>query len=108
MSPLNQRFPGDSRPHVEVLLNGVSVDFLIATGTSLSVISEEIYKSIPNHQSLKSAPVETGLKLSAASGHLIKIVGCFKFHLRFRFRFRFLFHIYSSVQSIVLLPFHHS
>ena len=42
VAPLNQRSPHDSRPHVEVHLNGISLDFLIDTGASLSVISEEI------------------------------------------------------------------
>ena len=81
MAPLNQRSPHDSRPHIEVHLNGIKVDFLIDTGASLSVISEEIYRSIPEHRSLKSVPVEPGLKLSAASGHLIEIVGRYRFHL---------------------------
>ena len=81
MAPLNQRSPNDSRPHVEVLMNGVSVDFLIDTGASLSVISEEIFRSIPDFRSLKNVPVEPGLKLSAASGHPIEIVGRFRFRL---------------------------
>ena len=81
VAPLNQRSPHDSRPHVEVQLNGVTVNFLIDTGASLSVISEEIYRSIPDYRSLKSVPVEPGLQLSAASGHLIEIVGRFKFRL---------------------------
>ena len=81
MAPLNQRSPHDSRPHIEVHLNGIKVDFLIDTGASLSVISEEIYRSIPEYRSLKSVPVEPGLKLSAASGHLIEIVGRFRFRL---------------------------
>ena len=75
VSPLNHRRPNDLRPHVQVLLNGIPVDFLIDTGASLSVISEEIYSSIEDYRSLKSVPVEPGLKLSAASGHLIEIVG---------------------------------
>ena len=50
-------------------------------GASLSVISEEIFRSIPDFRSLKSVPVEPGLKLSAASGHPIEIVGRFKFRL---------------------------
>ena len=45
VAPLNQRSPHDSRPHIEVHLNGIKVDFLIDTGASLSVISEEIYRS---------------------------------------------------------------
>ena len=49
VSPLNHRHPNDLRPHVEVLLNGVPVDFLIDTGASLSVILEEIYSSIENY-----------------------------------------------------------
>ena len=81
VSPLNHRHPSDLRPHVEVLLNGVSVDFLIDTGASLSVISEEIFSSISNYRSLKSVPVEPGLKLSAASGHPIELVGRFRFRL---------------------------
>ena len=80
VSPLNHRCPNDLRPHVQVLLNGIPVDFLIDTGASLSVISEEIYSSI-ELSSLKSVPVEPGLKLSAASGHLIEIVGRYRFHL---------------------------
>ena len=81
VSPLNHRHPSDLRPHVEVLLNGVSVDFLIDTGASLSVISEEIFSPISYYRPLKSVPVEPGLKLSAASGHMIKIVGRFRFRL---------------------------
>ena len=49
VSPLNHRCPNDLRPHVQVQLNGVPVDFLIDTGASLSVISEEIYSSIENY-----------------------------------------------------------
>ena len=81
VAPLNQRSPHDSRPQIEQLLNGISVDFLIDTGASLSVISEEIYRSIPDFRSLKSEPVEPGLKLSAASGHLIEIVAVSYTHL---------------------------
>ena len=80
VSPLNHR-PNDQRPHVQVLLNGIPVDFLIDTDASLSVISEEIFTSIEDYRSLKSVPVEPGLKLSAASGHLIEIVGCYRYHL---------------------------
>ena len=43
VSPLNHRRPNDLRHHVQVLLNGIPVDFLIDTCASLSVISEEIY-----------------------------------------------------------------
>ena len=74
---MNQLYPGYSRPDVEVLLNSVSVDFLLDTGALQSDISEEIYKSIPNYRYLKSESVKPGLKLSAASGHSIEIVGCF-------------------------------
>ena len=81
VSLLNHRRPNDHRPHVQVLLNGIPVDFLIDTGASLSVISEEIYSSIEDYRSLKSVPVEPGLKLSAASGHLIEIVGRYRFCL---------------------------
>ena len=81
VSPLTHRCPNDLRPHVQVQLNGVPVDFLIDTGASLSVISEEIYSSMENYRSLKSVPVEPGLKLCAASGHLIEIVGRYRFHL---------------------------
>ena len=49
VAPLNQHSPHDSRLHIEVHLNGIKVDFLIDTGAFLSVISEEIYRSIPEY-----------------------------------------------------------
>ena len=78
---LHGKFTGDYRPHVEVYINGVCVKFLIDTGASVSVISEDIFSRIKDTAALESLPVERGFKLKAASGHGLTVVGLYQFYL---------------------------
>ena len=74
----------DPRPHLSVLIEGkITTQFLVDTGACVSVISAVLFRSIPNCWSLEKMPVEPTTRLTAASGHQISIVGCFKFHLWF-------------------------
>jgi len=51
----------DKRPYMEGSINGVRANFLIDTGACVSVISEELFRKIPNHWNLAAVPVEPGL-----------------------------------------------
>ena len=67
----------DTRPHLTGTIEGSDTIFLVDTGSAISCISEEKYRSIPGHWTLEEAPPDHGLRLSSASGHDIQIVGRF-------------------------------
>jgi transposase InsO family protein len=71
----------DKRPFLEGKVNGVHTNFLLDTGACVSVISEELFRRIPNHWNLAAVPVEPGLRLSSASGDSLQLVGSFMFSL---------------------------
>ena len=78
---LHGKLIGDYRPHVEVYINGVCVRFLIDTGASVAVISEDIFSRIKDSAAFQSLPVERGFKLRAASGHGLSVIGLYQFCL---------------------------
>ena len=61
------------RPHLSGTLEGSDTIFLVDTGSAISCISEEKYRSLPGHWTLEEAPPGHGLRLSSASGHDIQI-----------------------------------
>ena len=76
----------DTRPHLSGTLEGVDTIFLVDSGSAISCISEEKYRSLPNHWSLEEAPPDCGLRLSSASGHSIQIIGRFYCVMNFQGR----------------------
>ena len=67
----------DTCPHLSETLEGSDTIFLVDTGSAISCISEEKYRSILGHWTLEEASPDHGLRLSSASGHDIQIVGRF-------------------------------
>ena len=59
----------DTRPHLSGTIEGADTVFLVDTGSAISCISEEKYRSIPGHWAMEKAPPDHGLRLSSASGH---------------------------------------
>jgi transposase InsO family protein len=76
----------DKRPYMEGSINGVRANFLIDTGACVSVISEELFRKIPNHWNLAAVPVEPGFRLSSASGDSLQLGGSFMFTLSMKGR----------------------
>ena len=76
----------DTRPHLSGTLEGVDTIFLVDSGSAISCISEEKFRSLPNHWSVEEAAPDCGLQLSSASGHSIQIIGRFYFVMNFQGR----------------------
>ena len=76
----------DMRPHLIGALEGSDTIFLVDTGSAVSCISEEKYRSLPSHWTLEEVPPDHGLRLSSASGHDIWIVGRFFCTMNFQGR----------------------
>ena len=68
----------DMRPHLSGTLKGSDTIFLVDTGSAISCISEEKYRSLPGHWTLEEAPPE--------HGHDIQIVGRFYCTMNFQGR----------------------
>jgi hypothetical protein len=49
---------------------------------TLERLSEKIFRTIPFHWNLESAPIPPGFRLSSASGGELKLVGCYMFTLK--------------------------
>ena len=67
----------DTCPHLSGTIEGSDTILLVDTGSAISCISEEKYRSIPGHWAMEDAPPDHGLRLSSASGHPIQIIGRF-------------------------------
>ena len=60
----------DGRPHIFGKVEDVDTDFLLDTGASVTVISETLFRRLPNHWKLPQVEVPAGFPLSAASGQV--------------------------------------
>lgn len=62
------------RPKVTGKLAEKEVDFLMDTGASVSVVSEEIFNSLWGHWSVKRLPLPKHIRITGVTGHAIRIV----------------------------------
>ena len=81
-SPIDEVSVLDKRPHLKCEFEGVSVDCLVDTGASVSVISSSVFRRLPQHWNLKSVPVQPGFRLAGASGSVLQLVGCYEMTIR--------------------------
>ena len=61
----------DGRPHIFGKVQDVDTDFLVDTGASVTVISETLFRRLPNHWKLPQVEVPASFRLSAASDVLL-------------------------------------
>ena len=72
----------DGRPHISGKVEDVDTDFSVDTGAYVTVISETLFRRLPNHWKLPQVEVSTGFRLSAVSGHHMQLLGCFQITLK--------------------------
>ena len=80
--PSSTAITRDGRPHIFGKVDDVDTDFLVDTGASVTVISEILFRHLPNHWKLPQVEVCAGFRLSAASGHHMQLLWCFQITLK--------------------------
>ena len=62
------------RPKAKGRIAGSEVDFLLDTGASVSVISEELFNAQWGHWSVRRLPLPKHIRITGVTGHAIKII----------------------------------
>ena len=63
----------DGRPHIFGKVEDVDTDFLVDTGASVTVISETLFRRLPNNWKLPQVEVPAGFRLSAATCNFLDV-----------------------------------
>ena len=70
------------RPFAEVKIGKLSAHFLVDTGASLSVVSQDFFRQIPGHWKMAQLALPQWLTLTSADGTTLKHKGMYEFPMR--------------------------
>ena len=68
----------DPRPHLEVLINDTKFTALVDSGAVVSVISQELFHTIPHSDQFRPVEVASGFEVSGVGGGKLKVKGRFQ------------------------------
>ena len=67
----------DTRPHVEIQIQEMKVSALVDTGAAVSVVSEELFDSMPGREFFREVKLNPGFSVNGVGGKQLEIVGRF-------------------------------
>jgi hypothetical protein len=63
------------RPRVQTQVNGTPIEALIDSGASVSVMSEQAFKTVWEHWNMQPLPIPAALNVSGVNGEKIDVTG---------------------------------